>query len=104
MGKTTLAREVYDALPTKFDYKAFVSVSRNPDMKKVLSNLLFKIDNRRHTSINAAKLDVEQLIILARELLSKKRYAAPIQPTMSFILLQMPSTLMASIHLQYIIH
>ncbi|VAH39513.1 unnamed protein product [Triticum turgidum subsp. durum] len=74
LGKTTLAREVYDALPTKFDYKAFVSVSRNPDMKKVLSNLLFKLDNRRHARLNAANLDVEQLINLVRELLSKKRY------------------------------
>uniref|UniRef100_A0A8R7TPW0 NB-ARC domain-containing protein n=1 Tax=Triticum urartu TaxID=4572 RepID=A0A8R7TPW0_TRIUA len=74
VGKTTLAREVYDALPTKFDYRAFVSVSRNPDMKKVLSNLLFKLDNRRHANLNAANLDVEQLIILVRELLSKKRY------------------------------
>ncbi|EMS62028.1 Disease resistance protein RPM1 [Triticum urartu] len=74
LGKTTLAREVYDALPTKFDYKAFVSVSRNPDMKKVLSNLLFKLHNRRHARLNAANLDVEQLIDLVRELLSKKRY------------------------------
>ncbi|VAH39510.1 unnamed protein product [Triticum turgidum subsp. durum] len=74
LGKTTLAREVYDALPTKFDYKAFLSVSRNPDLKNVLSNLLFKIDNRRHTSINAAKLDVEQLIIVIRDLLCHKRY------------------------------
>ncbi|KAF7019777.1 hypothetical protein CFC21_032917 [Triticum aestivum] len=74
LGKTTLAREVYDSLPTKFDYKAFVSVSRNPDMKKVLSNLLFKLDKEKHASMNAANLDVEQLIILARELLSKKRY------------------------------
>ncbi|XBI97083.1 hypothetical protein VPH35_033284 [Triticum aestivum] len=74
LGKTTLAREVYDSLPTKFGYKAFVSVSRNPDMKKVLSNLLFKLDKEKHASMNAANLDVEQLIILARELLSKKRY------------------------------
>jgi hypothetical protein len=95
LGKTTLAREVYDALPTKFDYKAFVSVSRNPDMKKVLSNLLFKLDNRRHPSLNAENMDVEQLIILVQKLLSKKRYASPTQRTMSFILLQMPSTQVA---------
>lgn len=74
LGKTTLAREVYDAVPVKFDYKAFVSVSRNPDMKKVLGNLLFKLDKRRHTSFNAENLDVEKLIILVRELLSRKRY------------------------------
>uniref|UniRef100_A0A453DKZ6 Disease resistance protein RPP13 n=1 Tax=Aegilops tauschii subsp. strangulata TaxID=200361 RepID=A0A453DKZ6_AEGTS len=76
LGKTTLAREVYDALPTKFDYKAFVSVSRNPDMKKVLSNLLFKLDKGKNTSlhVNAANLDVEQLFVLVRELLHDKRY------------------------------
>ncbi|XP_040256743.1 uncharacterized protein [Aegilops tauschii subsp. strangulata] len=74
LGKTTLAREVYETLPTKFDYKAFVSVSRNQDMHKVLSNLLFKLDKKRHASLNAANLDVEQLIIVVRELLSKKRY------------------------------
>ncbi|KAF7019785.1 hypothetical protein CFC21_032924 [Triticum aestivum] len=74
LGKTTLAREVYDALPTKFDYKAFVSVSRNPDMKKVLSNLLFKLDKGKNTSlhVNAANLDVEQLFVLVRELLHDK--------------------------------
>uniref|UniRef100_A0ACD5XGA2 Uncharacterized protein n=1 Tax=Avena sativa TaxID=4498 RepID=A0ACD5XGA2_AVESA len=76
LGKTTLAKEVYDALPLKFHYKAFVSVSRKPDMKKVLSNLLFKLDNRRHASlnVNAANFDEEQLIIIIRELLNKKRY------------------------------
>ncbi|XBI97077.1 hypothetical protein VPH35_033278 [Triticum aestivum] len=74
LGKTTLAREVYDTLPNNFDCKAFVCVSRNPDIKKVLSNLLFILDNRRHTSLNAANLDVEQLIIVIRDLLCHKRY------------------------------
>ncbi|KAF7012720.1 hypothetical protein CFC21_026879 [Triticum aestivum] len=76
LGKTTLAREVYDALPTKFDYKAFVTVSQNPDMKKVLSNLLFKLDKGKNTSlhVNAANLEVEQLFMLVRELLRDKRY------------------------------
>jgi len=74
LGKTTLAREVYDALTTKFDYKAFVCVSRNPDLKKVLSDLVFKLDKITHANLNAANLNEEQLIILVRELLSEKRY------------------------------
>ncbi|KAM3391811.1 hypothetical protein ACQJBY_013116 [Aegilops geniculata] len=74
LGKTTLAKEVYDALPTKFDYKAFLSVSRNPDLKKVLSNLLFELNKTKHSSHDAANLEVWQLIKIVQELLSKKRY------------------------------
>ncbi|XP_037489988.1 disease resistance protein RGA5-like [Triticum dicoccoides] len=74
LGKTTLAKEVYDALATKFEHKAFVSVSRNPDMKKVLSDLLFKLDKKIHASHNAENLAVEKLIILIKEFLSNKRY------------------------------
>ncbi|KAF7019778.1 hypothetical protein CFC21_032918 [Triticum aestivum] len=74
LGKTTLAKEVYDALATKFEHKAIVSVSRNPDIQKVLSDLLFKLDQKIHASHNAANLDVEQLTFLIRGLLSNKRY------------------------------
>ena len=45
LGKTTLARVVYEAytLSQEFDYKAVVSMSRNPDLKKVLRDLLFEL-------------------------------------------------------------
>ncbi|KAM0834694.1 hypothetical protein ACQ4PT_063425 [Festuca glaucescens] len=43
LGKTTLAKEVYDEIGRKFIYKAFVSVSRNPDMTRLLNSLQLQL-------------------------------------------------------------
>lgn len=40
LGKTTLAMQVYNKFKDKFDCTAFVSVSRGPNIKKVLMDLL----------------------------------------------------------------
>ncbi|CAD6220076.1 unnamed protein product [Miscanthus lutarioriparius] len=42
IGKTTLANQVYTAIKGKFDYTAFVSVSRIPDLAKVLSDIIIQ--------------------------------------------------------------
>jgi disease resistance protein RPM1 len=39
MGKTTLANQVYAAIKRQFDCRAFVSVSRNPSILKVLLDI-----------------------------------------------------------------
>ena len=43
LGKTTLADQAYRKLQDHFDCRAFLSVSQEPDIKKILSNLLSKL-------------------------------------------------------------
>ncbi|KAK1670540.1 hypothetical protein QYE76_058699 [Lolium multiflorum] len=43
LGKTTLARHVYDTHGKEFHYRAFVSVSRNPDVVMVLRSILMQV-------------------------------------------------------------
>jgi len=43
MGKTTLANQVYQELKVKFKCKAFISVSRNPDMTNILRTILSEV-------------------------------------------------------------
>jgi ABC-type dipeptide/oligopeptide/nickel transport system ATPase subunit len=75
LGKTTLAKTVYDELQKGFDCAAFVAVSRNPDVKKVFKELLFELDKDRYNSLNLADLGERQLIDQLRESLGTKRYA-----------------------------
>jgi disease resistance protein RPM1 len=69
LGKTTLAKVVYDELKIKFDSTAFVPVGRNPDLKKVLKAIA--VDLGIH--INFDILDERQLINKLREFLENKR-------------------------------
>jgi len=46
LGKTTLAKEVYDKLRPSFGCKAFVSVSQRPEMKMLLKNLVKEISGQ----------------------------------------------------------
>ncbi|KAF7091995.1 hypothetical protein CFC21_094526 [Triticum aestivum] len=43
LGKTTLARHVYDKYGSRFRYRAFVSVSRNPNMVTLLRAILIQV-------------------------------------------------------------
>ncbi|KAK1642720.1 hypothetical protein QYE76_060525 [Lolium multiflorum] len=74
LGKTTLAKAVYDELHKGFDCAAFVPVSRNPDVKKVFKKLLYEIDNQMCNSLNLSDLDESQLIKQLRKSLGTKRY------------------------------
>ena len=73
LGKTTLARQVYNKLGANFDCRAFVSISRSPDMSKILSSVLSQLRNQdqNHAGIG----DPELLINHIREFLTDKRYA-----------------------------
>ncbi|KAL6907923.1 hypothetical protein ACP4OV_002093 [Aristida adscensionis] len=75
LGKTTLAKAVYEKLTVDIRYKAFVPVGRNPDLKKVLRDILIDLDKEHYTTrINLAILDERQLINELREFLKNKRY------------------------------
>ncbi|CAM0942641.1 unnamed protein product [Alopecurus aequalis] len=74
LGKTTLAKAVYDGMKEEFECMAFVSVGRNPDLKKLVKNILFELDKGKYMSLNEAMLDQRQLIDELRDLLQNKRY------------------------------
>uniref|UniRef100_A0A0D9X7R7 NB-ARC domain-containing protein n=1 Tax=Leersia perrieri TaxID=77586 RepID=A0A0D9X7R7_9ORYZ len=43
LGKTTLACQVYQKIKSQFDCTAFVSVSRNPNINKILRDILLEV-------------------------------------------------------------
>jgi len=69
IGKTTLANQVYTAIKGKFDYTAFVSVSRIPDLAKVLSDII--IQSRWYSR---RQEDENKLISDIRQRLQNERY------------------------------
>ncbi|OEL16256.1 Disease resistance protein RPP13 [Dichanthelium oligosanthes] len=72
LGKTTLAKAVHDEIEGQFDCTAFVSVSRNPDAKKLLKDMLYQLDNVGHPGANFDEL--KHFIDLVRKFLKDKRY------------------------------
>ncbi|EMS63004.1 putative disease resistance RPP8-like protein 4 [Triticum urartu] len=72
LGKTTLARAVYDKIQAEFVCKAFVSVGQKPNVKNVLIGILLRID--KASCHNVTLLDEVLLIEKLRELLTNKRY------------------------------
>lgn len=73
LGKTTLARQVYEKIGGQFDCQAFVSVSQKPDIRKIFKNILINITELDYGAIDA--WDEERLINKLREFLNDKRYA-----------------------------
>ncbi|KAL6654097.1 hypothetical protein ACP70R_007562 [Stipagrostis hirtigluma subsp. patula] len=70
LGKTTLAKLVYEKLQVQFECAAFVSVSLNPNMINLFKNMLHQFGNHK----NVATYDEAQLIDELREFLWHKRY------------------------------
>lgn len=73
LGKTTLAKLVYEKLKVQFDCWAFVSVSLNPNMINLFKNMLHQLGNYK----NVATWVEGQLIEELREFLQNKRCAPP---------------------------
>ncbi|KAF7007392.1 hypothetical protein CFC21_022336 [Triticum aestivum] len=74
LGKTTLARAVYDKLSSSSTCRCFVPVGQNPDTKKVLRDILHELDKEKYINITASKMDARQLIDEVRGFLGNKRY------------------------------
>ncbi|XP_066334253.1 disease resistance protein Pik-2-like [Miscanthus floridulus] len=55
LGKTTLAKAVYDELSTRYDCRAFVSVGRNPDLVQVFTSIFFGLDQSMYQAIRDVK-------------------------------------------------
>ncbi|KAG2630142.1 disease resistance protein RGA5-like [Panicum virgatum] len=72
LGKTTLAKAVYDEIKGQFDCTCFVSVSRNPDAKKLLKDILYELHGGGHPGANL--VEIKRLIDLVRDFLRNKRY------------------------------
>jgi hypothetical protein len=90
LGKTTLANLVYKKIKGDFHCTAFVSVSRNPDINKILKDILLGVletsnltydDQRQHMeNINEQPLKTCRLIDMIKEYLKKRRYAEVLLP------------------------
>ncbi|XP_066336212.1 disease resistance protein Pik-2-like [Miscanthus floridulus] len=74
LGKTTLAKAVYDKLKPQYDCGAFISIGRDHDLVKVFKDILFHLDSENHKDIHNTERGVELLIHQLREFLKKKRY------------------------------
>jgi anion-transporting ArsA/GET3 family ATPase len=85
LGKTTLAKAIYDKVRSDFDCTAFVSVSRSPDLKKVFKDILFDVDKEKYKNLKCATLDEKQLIDELQKSLGAKRYILipNLQPNLS---------------------
>jgi disease resistance protein RPM1 len=77
LGKTTLVKAVYDKLTIDIHFKAFIPVGQNPDLKKILRDILIALDRKYYDRIfNLTMLDERQLIEELRDFLKDKRYDA----------------------------
>ncbi|KAJ1276311.1 hypothetical protein BS78_05G204700 [Paspalum vaginatum] len=72
IGKTTLAREVYDKLREKFDCGAFVPVSQRPNKKSILGGILRQVSQSSFDNLESWG-DYE-VIERIRDVLVDKRY------------------------------
>ncbi|KAM0906061.1 hypothetical protein ACQ4PT_017019 [Festuca glaucescens] len=84
LGKTTLANLVYKNIKSKFHCTAFVSVSRNPDINKILKDILLGVletsnptsdDQRKYVEkVDEWPLETDRLIHMIKEYLKIRRY------------------------------
>jgi len=73
LGKSTLAKAVYEKLKSHYDCGAFISIGRDYDLVKVFMDILFHLDGEKHKDIHNTRRGLELLIHQLREFLKKKR-------------------------------
>ncbi|CAD6255620.1 unnamed protein product [Miscanthus lutarioriparius] len=74
LGKTTLAKAVFDQLKSLFGYGAFVPLGQDPDVNKVFRDILIDLDKKKYTDLKCTMLDERQLINKLHDFLRAKRY------------------------------
>ncbi|KAJ1256595.1 hypothetical protein BS78_K340800 [Paspalum vaginatum] len=74
LGKTTLAKAVYEDLKGQFSCWAFVPIGRNPDLKKIVRDILIDLNKDKYMDPKYTVLDERQLIDELRVVLEGKRY------------------------------
>ncbi|RCV39329.1 hypothetical protein SETIT_8G214700v2 [Setaria italica] len=73
LGKTTLAKAVYDELGPRYDCGAFLSVGRKPDLAQVFKEIFLLLDKKEYKAIRDVKNE-SLLIGELRKFLQNKRY------------------------------
>nr|UBY07480.1 NBS-LRR disease resistance protein [Dasypyrum villosum] len=70
MGKTTLANQVYQDLKGEFKCRAFLSVSRNPDIMNIMRTIFSEVSGQRYADTEAGS--IQQLISKIVDFLADK--------------------------------
>lgn len=88
LGKTTLATAVYEKIKVGFPLNAFVPIGQNPDMKKILWNILNRLGQDKYLNCpNMEMLNVQELIGELKEFVKGKRYEYTDVPNVFYYIL-----------------